>query len=97
MSDQLGICDGAIDGGIANCDKPHPHWPNCVNWRPVSQPPTEMTSLTQIKDKLDAIKEQLRAMDAGLHEAAMRNHQQVLAQFRPPRKASKKARRRQER
>lgn len=54
--------------------------------------PTEMTSLTQIKDKLDAIKEQLRTMDAGLHETAMRNHQQVLAQFRPPRKARKKAR-----
>ena len=60
------------------------------------------------ESKLDAIKEQLRTMDAGLHETAMRNHQQVLARLmeirldtnlkwspvRPPRK---KARRRQER
>jgi ABC-type Na+ transport system ATPase subunit NatA len=37
-----------------------------------------MTSLQEIKDKLDAIKEQLRIMDAGLHETAMRNHVQLL-------------------
>lgn len=47
--------------------------------------PTEMTSLREIKDKLDdlkagilSIKEQLRTMDAGLHETAMRNHVQLL-------------------
>ena len=53
------------------------------------------------------LSKRLDAMDAGLHETAMRNHQQVLARLmeirldtnlkwspaKPPRKASKKARR----
>lgn len=140
MSGQLGVCDGSASG-IAGANKPHPRWPGCKNWRPI-EPPTEMTSLREIKDKLDAIQmalispdglfsyrqriekkldalaesqgkllARLDALDAGLHETAMRNHQQVLARLmeirldtnlkwspvRPPRKASKKARRRQER
>ena len=109
--------------------------------------PTEMTSLREIKDKLDELLAILKgndvwpgldkrsdnlfvlqatnfaelaesqgkllarldAMDAGLHETAMRNHQQLRKELgdeiekvevlllrvlaRPPRKASKKARR----
>lgn len=74
-------------------------------------------TVAELHTKLDALAEsqgkllaRLDAMDAGLHETAMRNHQQLRKELgdeiekvevlllrvlvRPPRKASKKARRR---
>jgi hypothetical protein len=68
---ELGLCEGVPEA-------PHEKMDNCINWKPLEH--TEMTSLTQIKAKLDAIAESQGRLLAALdkHDEWAKDTNRVL-------------------